>query len=481
MKNNYNYNLIDLNDIFTRNKDEIKVFLIYNGAKKIDINDLKSLTSFIEFVDKDNRKGFLVSFVIEKIDKEFDLLKYGNNRIVNIEMKIKKIDEGLEQAKKNFVILSRFIKNVNIYVFIESKNKLYYYDHVKKILFEVDKKTLNEELSKITNAEIPQMEAILSNPYQHSSDFLNDNYDLSQSQKNIKKDILKLDSKIYAIKGSGGTGKTVLALDLYKDLLNKYQDDKVLYLTPFAKKEIISQELNQKYDFQMVRYFTPPKKCKILIVDEAQRLGKKSLDYLLENSECLILFFDDHQDLDNINQINDFLTVNNDIVSSKSLNYVLRNDSTFDRFAKKICGFGTSEVKNKNFDPNKIEIYMYSEKNKYEKYLPEGKLIWCTPCKYGNECELNCKDRKCEQLIKEGNTSIIHFEISKDEKIVILYLCSGFTIKDNKIEKKLNICSGNLQNQIYSIITRTTEKLIIICDEICMYNFCMKNKLDLKK
>ena len=29
----------------------------------------------------------------------------------------------------------------------------------------------------------------------------------------------------------------------------------------------------------------------------------------------------------------------------------MRNDSTFERFAKKICGFGTSDVKNKNFNP----------------------------------------------------------------------------------------------------------------------------------
>ena len=481
MRRSNNYNLIDLNDIKSKSLDDIKEFLIYNGAQKIDENDIKEITSWIELLYNHNRKGFVVSFVIEKLDKEFDLLKYGNNKIVNIEMKIKKLNEGLEQAKKNFKILSNVTADVCIYLFIESTNKLYYYSAENKNLIESDKEKINDDLAKITNSKIPEMDSILLNPYQYPEEFLNDNYVLSQSQQNIKDDILKLTKKIYAVEGNGGTGKTVMALDLYYELLKKYEAEKVSYITPFAKNEIINSELINKFKFQMFRYYDNKKKTKVIIVDEAQRLGKGDLEKLLKNTENLVLFFDKHQDIDNINQINQFLEENKEIISSYSLKYVMRNDSTFERFAKKICGFGTSDVTNKNFNPEKIEIYMYSEKEKYEKYNTVGKFIWCTPNKYGNKCESKCNNHKCEQFVSNWETNIVHFEISKDEKIVMLFLCEGFMVKENKIEEKYNVCSGNVQNQLYSIITRATDKLIIICDDISMYNFCARTKLNLKK
>lgn len=481
MRSTNNYNLIDLNDIKNKSLDDIKEFLIYNGAQKIDENDVKAISSFLELLYNHNRKGFVVSFVIEKLDKEFDLLKYGNNRIVNIEMKIKNLNEGLEQAKKNFKILSNVTDEVCIYLFIESTNKLYYYSAENKKLIESDKEKINEDLAKIINSEIPVMESILLNPYQYPEEFLNDNYVLSQSQQNIKDDILKLTKKIYAVEGSGGTGKTVLALDLYKELLKKYGAEKVSYLTPFAKKEIINSELTDKFKFQMFRYYDNKKKTKVIIVEEAQRLGKGDLAKLLKNTENVVLFYDKHQDIDNVNQINLFLEEKKDIISSYSLKYVMRNDSTFERFAKKICGFGTSDVKNKNFNPEKIEIYMYSEKEKYEKYNKVGKFIWCTQNKYGNKCETKCNNQKCKEFYTNWETNIVHFEISKDEKNVMLFLCEGFMVKENSIQEKYNICSGNVQKQLYSIITRATEKLIIICDDISMYNFCTRTKLNLKK
>lgn len=481
MRSSNNYNLIDLNDINNKKVEDIKEFLIYNGAQKIDENDVKSILDFIGLVDENNRKGFVVSFVIEKLDKEFDLLKYGDNRIIDIEMKIKKLNEGLKQAKKNFKILSNITNHVCIYLFIKSTNKLYYYSAENDTLIETDKRKINEDLSKITNSEIPEIEPILLNPYQFPDEFLNENYVLSQSQQNIKKDIIKLTKKIYVIEGSSGTGKTVMALDLYRELIRKYEEKNVSYLIPFAKNEIISTKLTSRFKIHMFRYYYSEKKTKVIIIDEAQRLGKGDLEGVLKNTECLILFLDKHQDVDNINQINEFLDRNKKLISSYYLNYVMRNDSTFDRFAKKICGFGTSDVKNKKFDPNKIEIYMYSEKEKYEKYHLVGKFIWCTPSKYGNRCEINCNNHKCEQFAADWATNIIHFEISKDEKIVMLFLCDGFIVKDKKIEKKLNVCSGNVQNQLYSIITRATDKIIIICDDISVYNFCIRNKFNLKK
>ena len=40
---------------------------------------------------------------------------------------------------------------------------------------------------------------------------------------------------------------------------------------------------------------------------------------------------------------------------------------------------------------------------------------------------------------------------------------------------------GNLQKQLYTIISRAIEKVVFVCDEIEVYNFLSKCKEDLDK
>ena len=73
---NYKYNLINLNNILRKDINEIKDYFRFNGIDKFDKNDIETLLLFSEKIN--NKQGFNVSYNIERLDKEFDLIKYGN-------------------------------------------------------------------------------------------------------------------------------------------------------------------------------------------------------------------------------------------------------------------------------------------------------------------------------------------------------------------------------------------------------------------
>ena len=61
------------------------------------------------------------------------------------------------------------------------------------------------------------------------------------------------DEGIIIISGRAGTGKTLLALDLYNHYVDN--DKKVIYLTPFKVNNLVSSELKQKVKMRTVRSF----------------------------------------------------------------------------------------------------------------------------------------------------------------------------------------------------------------------------------
>ena len=97
---NYKYNLINLNNILEKDINDIKDYCRFNGINKFDNNDIESLLLFSTKVN--NKKGFNVSYNIERLDKEFDLIKYGNDILVNVELKVSNKD--IVQCENNYRI-----------------------------------------------------------------------------------------------------------------------------------------------------------------------------------------------------------------------------------------------------------------------------------------------------------------------------------------------------------------------------------------
>lgn len=478
----YQYNFINLNNLKNKKVSDIVEYLKYNGSTYFDTDDAEGLISLIEYIYECNRKGFIISYMIDRICKEFDLLKIGNSTIVNIEIKLSNRQDKLKQAKQNYYLLYNQYPeyDINVYSYVKNRNLFFKYDYETDNLVESDNQALNNDLLKIKNVEIPNINMDIKNVYEKPDFFLENKYLLSNSQENIKEKVLNKSEGIYAISGSGGTGKSLLALDIYKSL--SINND-VCFLIPFAKSRIISQKLLEQIDFRMAKYFPKENEEKdIVIVDEAQRISCDHLNDIKKSCKYLIIFYDKDQDIDGIEQIEEFLDEHKSEIETSSIKQVIRNDSTIDRYARKICGLKKSTAENKVFDPNKIDIYMRDEFEERNVSKEIYKLIEPSKSKiYSSSCENVCPTKQCIRFKKKFDQDIIHFEIGKEYKYVLIYLCNGYCVKNNKIDKIMPLCYGNLQKQLYTIISRTIEKVVFVCDDIEIYNFLSKCKVDLDK
>ena len=337
---------------------------------------------------------------------------------------------------------------------------------------------LNEDLVVIKNPEIPNININIQSVYKNPDFFLEDKYILSNSQESIKNEILKRKSNIYAISGSGGTGKSLLALDIYKTL---YNNNNIIFLVPFAKQRIISSKLINSFNIRMAKYFPLNNETyDVIVVDEAQRIKKEQLNKINSRCNYLVLFYDKEQDVDGTGQIDEFLEEHKGDITKKNIKQVIRNDSTIDRYARKICGLKKSLLEDKNFDSKKIEIYMYNEFIKKKDSFKLYKFIEPTKSKKAiAPCTKHCTLKKCFNLEDLIEQEIVHFEIGREYDIVIVYLCEGYYINNKKIDMRLPICYGNIQNQLYTIISRAINKVVFVCDDIEIYNFLSKCKDDL--
>lgn len=175
---------------------------------KISDNEATVLGSFCDLLNKydcpfDVFDGYYIGYSINQISKEFDLLRFSEDLVINIELKQElnlsvdeKIEKVLKQQSKNFYYLKVLQKSVFICTYVENDG-LYKYDN----LLNKTRKISCEELIDILknqNFDInidPDKLFIPSNylvsPFNSTERFLDGEYFLTGSQEEIKNELLK--------------------------------------------------------------------------------------------------------------------------------------------------------------------------------------------------------------------------------------------------------------------------------------------------
>lgn len=474
---NYNYNLINLGNIIDKKIDEIKEYFRFNGIKKFDENDIKSLCNISTKINSKN--DFNVSYNIERLDKEFDLIKYGNDIIVNIELKLSQSD--VSQCEQNYKILKNYYPYCNIYIFCYEENNdllLIYNDELK--CFEATNfNELNTLLDNITVGKIVNINFDVDCVYINPDYFLNNKYNLSNGQQITKNKILAEKNELTLVSGRAGTGKTLLALDLYNHY--KSENKEIIYLTPFKLNSLVNSDLRKKVRMMTIKDFLIiNKEYDIAIIDEAQRLKENDINDICSNiREKVILFGDINQVINSEHSFNELYEDKS--ICKYNLNQVIRTDDTFDYFAKKILHISTKGIKNKKIDLNKIKVYMYDDGK-----IPKlSDYIYIEPgqSRYFSGCYDTCKNRSCKKIMNLCNNYKTTYDvIGQEYNKVVIYFCKEYYLdKDNNIVSDANVCYGNLEKQLYTLITRTVNELIIIVEDISMYNYFCRKKEEILK
>lgn len=473
--NRYEYSLINLQHIGVQNNSEIKKFLKFNGIEKFDNCDIESLKEITKYIKTENKKDFNVSYNVARLDKEFDLVKLGNDVLVNIELKLSNRDK--KQCKENYKILKDYNDSQEILIFCYEKNenKIYLYNNEKNLLNETTFDFLNEKLSLIKFGKMLNINININSIYSNPDFYLEKRYDLSNSQSITKQKIINNnEKKITVVSGRAGTGKTLLALDLYDHYV---QNNRVVYLTPFKLNDIVNKKLLEKVNMMTIKKLKENnEKYDIAICDEAQRISFGNIETLNNLIlEKIVLIGDINQNIDSEGAFESLYTdrENNTIFN---INQVIRTDDTFDLFARKILGISHSGIKNKKYNRSKIEIVML-DSNAF-KDIQEYVFLKPSDSLHFRDCRDECDNKICSKFKTSSLAhGVPHTVISLEYDKVLLYFCEGYKILSNKIVDVKKVCSGNLDKQLYSLITRTISKLKIVTKDIEMFNF-LNEKMD---
>ncbi|MGE8019353.1 ATP-binding protein [Peribacillus frigoritolerans] len=276
------------------------VFNSYISHFEIKIKDgeLEDLRSLVEKLLKKIREvdiveKFYVGYIINQIGKEFDLLRFGEKNIINIELK--KENTGADRVKnqliKNKYYLGFLDKKVLNFTYVAEDEKLFYLDE-SETLEEVEFTFLISELREQRLIEIEDIHKLfdpsnyLVSPFNSTKEFIENKYFLTDHQQVLKSGILKLDKEtapcFITLEGNAGTGKTLLTYDIAKEYKNSSKKVLIFHCGALNKGHI---RLRDEYSWNIAQSKSHTKynfgEYDLIILDETQRIDKEQINQIL--------------------------------------------------------------------------------------------------------------------------------------------------------------------------------------------------------
>lgn len=459
---------------------------ITSGIKNYELNGIES---FVDELLKANNNISIVNryylgYSIPQIGKEFDLLRFGHNYIINIEIKTESsIEKILKQQQKNKYYLSFLDKPLHIYTFISNENKLY------KLVIrnngdEIEEITFNELCNILMSQEVVTFNNIddlfnpsdyLVSPFNSPEKFMSEGYFLTVQQEQIYKEIqTKLSdtaTNFIALTGGAGTGKTLLTYHIAKETIQRGKKVLILHCAPLnSGHQILMDEYN--WSIYMPKYAPNTIDFDLIIIDEAQRMYPYQFDkYIKEvrtlNKKC-IFSYDEKQYLrDNEKQYHTKERIEKELLCTPyKLTDKIRTNKEIAYFIRQLFNIKKNIP---NIDYTNIELTYckdcYSAKLLLQELLERG---WKTPnytpgtrSFFHYEAYLSNDTESAHSVVGQEFNNVV---VVIDESFK--YNSQGDLIADNTYYSQRQI--------LYQIITRTRKKLhIVIINNEVMLNRCI--------
>lgn len=268
--------------------------------------------------------GYFVSCEIPNGMNSFDLLRFSDEIIINIQL-ITNFDflphqkcECIEnEMRKSYFYLQFLNKKIRCYCLCEGDG-FYKLDDYTHRAVKVDIKDLLNELlaqKSLLQYEVDVTKLLahskfLVSPYKNADAFANGEYSLSCNQQKICDEILcKISEKeifAYCISASFGSGKTMLAYDLAKRLMAKSQDILIIH-GGVLNNGLLRLKLQYGYDICSIKEMAITLHClplrarkySAIIVDDAHRFSQGQINLILnlcyEQDISVIFLYDENQ------------------------------------------------------------------------------------------------------------------------------------------------------------------------------------------
>ena len=444
--------------------------------------------------------GYFVGYTIPQISKEFDLLRFGEESVINIEIKSElkvanKIDKILRQMRKNYYYLKYLQIKIYIFEYIDNDG-LYKYDIEKDSCIKCD---YNELISYIKSQKpilSLDLDALflpsrfLISPFNSTKEFIDGDYFLTPHQERIKEEILSelktYSTLFFTISANAGTGKTLLLYDIAKTFIFNGKKVKIIHC---GKLNQGHQMLIRDYNWDVISVGTLPrsyplpsnesyKDYDIIFVDESQRIRLPQLDYLTTLSEeygiPIVFSFDvkqylrDGESLD----LTEYLTKNYSsvICSSKKLTNRIRTNKAMASFITNLIDIGKSKD---NLDYSCVSIDYMNDSKSFSDYLAYlkmlgWKIITFTP---------SLKDETSDPyyFLSRFSDTNAHDVIGQEFPKVVLLMDKNFVYIGGKLKGSSSYYNSN--GMLYQIVTRVVNELkIVVYDNPELYFNLLKIK-----
>ncbi|OIQ17670.1 MAG: hypothetical protein BM557_08250 [Flavobacterium sp. MedPE-SWcel] len=458
--------------------------------KKQELKDIECLIKTLQSIDCNIAlyDNYFLGYTIPQISKEFDLLRFGENYNVNIELKSKNIGEERikKQLSKNKYYLDFLNKKIFNFTFLSDENKFYKVDSNSNLIevkfTELIKVLKNQKLEKTLdiNSKFTPSSYLVS-PFNSTNKFIKSEYFLTLQQEDFKKKALNIINKngtsFLSICGKAGTGKTLLIFDIAKECIN--QNIKTLTVHCGGLNEghnkLIRNQGWKIIPIKSIKY----QDCSIydlIIIDEAQRIRISQLNSIInqirENNGTCIFSYDMTQCLTKKeidNNIDEYLTKKTEHQKFNLTNKVRTN--------REIAHF-TTGLFNKAKFLSKIEIS--NVQINYFENLEDAvnfiKVLKLNNWKVINYTPSTVHTHPYEKfsLTEEDNT---HQVIGQEFDNVVAVIDSHFYYKNtgelstkNYIDKPYYLTN----KMLYQIMTRARKKLnIVIIDNKEVMEQCL--------
>lgn len=247
------------------------------------------------------------------VSEEFDMLRFSNQKIINIELKSTQIPEDriLRQLKRHSYLLSSISTDmeVSLYTFVSEAEILYKFNEETEELLQITFEQLFGDIP-CDYIEYNYLESLVDtsfiiSPYSEPDRFFKNQYFLNNEQEQAKKKLIESSKRYVGLKGAAGTGKSLILFDVAKELSNSGKKVLFIFCSAIYDSDTI-QKINEQSSFQFIdiRKFDSVlfNSFDIVIIDESQRLRRVQWDKLVNIAnpgeiDKLILSVDNAQTL----------------------------------------------------------------------------------------------------------------------------------------------------------------------------------------
>lgn len=467
--------------------------------------EAQTLSKFYELLKNENCKfelldGYYIGYTIKQISKEFDLLRFSNDLVINIELKSpleddKKIKKITDQMYKNHYYLKFLGKKVSIYTFVENDG-IYKYDIESNQCHLVDVKELISELSlqvidyKLNPDDLFVPSNYLISPFNNTEKFVNDEYFLTDNQQAIKKEIVKVIDKrkieFFCVSANAGTGKTLMLYDIAKSIYFEHgQNTALIFHCGKLNEGHFRLNTNHKWNIHSIADVNEASikelvhdKLKVIFFDETQRVRVWQLNAIInraiELNIPIVFCYDKKQFLSKGETLDlyEYVTQNykNNPSTKRELKGKIRTNREMASFITNLLNMGRS---NTYLDYRAISVDYFDSVNDVKEYIDylETKRGWKAVTYTTSQYEVNrltYLSRIC--------SSTAHDVIGQEFDKVVFVMDKNFRYdEENKLLARGSYYSA--RGMLYQIVTRVVNQLkIVVLDNPDLYSKILEIK-----